>query len=89
MYALPGEGVGVTRFVGISHKVNHSSKTQLEGWQELITEMYSTYNQCMNTAIDYREFVEKVKGMLTDHAEDQKKLVRLFLGWKQTCEREV
>jgi hypothetical protein len=38
---------------------------------------------------DPRELVTKVKGMLTDHAEDQKKLVRLFRKWKEACEREV
>ncbi|KAF9231631.1 hypothetical protein BU15DRAFT_68173 [Melanogaster broomeanus] len=88
-YTCPEEGRGVTRFAGILHEVNHTSDTQLNGWKDLINQMYTVYNECMGTALDWREFVEKVKGMLTDHAEDQKKLVRLFLEWKQTCEREV
>ncbi|KAF7982031.1 hypothetical protein HWV62_30288 [Athelia sp. TMB] len=28
-------------------------------------------------------------GMITDHAEDQKKLVRLLETWKESCEREM
>lgn len=39
--------------------------------------------------MDVREFPAKVKGMLSDHAEDQRKLVRLFKDWKFVCEREV
>ncbi|KAF9234476.1 hypothetical protein BU15DRAFT_65654 [Melanogaster broomeanus] len=75
-YTCPEEGRGVTRFAGILHEVNHTSDTQLNGWKDLINQMYTVYNECMGTALDWREFVEKVKGMLTDHAEDQKKLVR-------------
>ncbi|KAG1874805.1 hypothetical protein F4604DRAFT_1924926 [Suillus subluteus] len=51
--------------------------------------MYTAYNECMDHSQDLQEFAVKSKGMLTDHAEDQKKLVRLFTEWKWTCEREV
>ncbi|KAG2074964.1 hypothetical protein BDR04DRAFT_1171787 [Suillus decipiens] len=86
------DGKGVTRFVGIQHKVNHTSETQLQGWKDVLHDMCNTYNTCMageKAEVDPREVVTKVQGMLTDHAEDQKKLVRLFSDWKQTCEREV
>ncbi|KIJ12215.1 hypothetical protein PAXINDRAFT_83254, partial [Paxillus involutus ATCC 200175] len=88
-YADPKANKPVTRFIGFLHEVNHTSDTQLEGWQELLTSMSQTYNECMGSQLDWREVVEKVKGMLMDHAEDQKKLVRLFLEWKRLCEREV
>ncbi|KAF7966578.1 hypothetical protein HWV62_37835 [Athelia sp. TMB] len=38
---------------------------------------------------DIREFARFVVGMNTDHAEDQKKLVRLFLAWKESVEKEL
>ncbi|KAG2122911.1 hypothetical protein DEU56DRAFT_760188 [Suillus clintonianus] len=70
------DGQTATRLAGILHEVNHTSETQLQGWKHQANEMYSTYNDVMgghNTA-DIRDFAPKVKGMLTDHAEDQKKL---------------
>ena len=85
-YTSPETGCGVTRFAGILHEVNHSSETQLDGWKEMITHMYSIYNECFGNTTDWREFLERAKGMLTDHAEDQKKLVHLFMAWKQACE---
>ncbi|KIK80700.1 hypothetical protein PAXRUDRAFT_157974 [Paxillus rubicundulus Ve08.2h10] len=80
---------GIMRFVGIQCEFNHTSETQLEGWQGLTTDMYTTYNEYMDTQVDSQECVEKVKGMLTNHTEDPKKLVCLFWGWKQACEQEV
>ena len=35
------------------------------------------------------EFAIKIKGMHTDHAEDQKKLTCLIELWKKLCEREL
>ncbi|KAH7922726.1 hypothetical protein BV22DRAFT_1016713 [Leucogyrophana mollusca] len=91
-YALP-DGQTTTRFVGVMHEVNHTSKTQFEGWKERVGDMYTTYNECMSAGgqetVEVRQFPAKVKGMLTDHAEDQKKLARLIAEWKQWCEREV
>ncbi|KAG1818074.1 uncharacterized protein BJ212DRAFT_1298923 [Suillus subaureus] len=76
---------------GILHEVNHTSETQLQGWKHQATEMYSTYNDVMegHDAADIQDFAPKVKGILTDHAEDQKKLVCLFAEWKQECKQEV
>ena len=89
-YTLPN-GVVATRFAGIRHEVNHTSETQLGGWQSTASSMYDTYNSIRSsqTTADAREFPIKAKGMITDHAEDQRKLVRLFEGWKQATEREV
>lgn len=89
-YHLP-DGEVTTRFAGILHEVNHTSETQLSGWKKQIASMYKTYNEVQenHTPVDPCEFVSKTKGMLTDHAEDQKKLTRLFVDWKHSCEREV
>ncbi|KIK78092.1 hypothetical protein PAXRUDRAFT_164931, partial [Paxillus rubicundulus Ve08.2h10] len=91
---LTPNGKGVMRFAGIGHEVNHTSETQFEGWQELINWMCTVYNGCMavsgqEKSMDPLELVVKVKGFLMDHAKDQKKLVCLFVKWKEACEREV
>ncbi|KAH7886418.1 hypothetical protein F5I97DRAFT_1880326 [Phlebopus sp. FC_14] len=38
-YSIPGEDKGVTRFAGISHEVNHTSETQLEGWKDIVVQL--------------------------------------------------
>ncbi|KAG2031188.1 hypothetical protein BDR03DRAFT_936433 [Suillus americanus] len=89
-YLLP-DGHAATQFAGILHKVNHKSETQLQGWKSCTEDMYDTYNDVVGStagALDVRDFPSKVKGMLTDYAEDQKKIVRLFTEWKQLCEQE-
>lgn len=82
----------VQRFIGINSAVNHTSKTQLEGWKETVKRMYETYNcsllGCYAPA-NPLEFAQLTTGMNTDHAKDQKKLVRLFQEWKDTCNQEI
>jgi hypothetical protein len=81
-----------TRFLGISSAPNHSSETQLAGWKTLISEVFDVYNSsplagtAKATLVD---FAAKIKGVSTDHAEDQKKLVRLIRDWKMKCDREA
>lgn len=87
MMAIPAD-----RFFGISSAPNHTSETQLAGWQETVHEFYELYN---NSPLESRmrarliEFSIKIQGMHTDHAEDQKKLARLIQQWKQLCECEL
>jgi hypothetical protein len=80
------------RFFGINWAPDHKSETQLKGWQELIDRMYKVYNESplgRQKPLNPLEFARLVTGMNTDHAEDQKKLFRLFLAWKESCEREM
>ena len=39
--------------------------------------------------ISLQDFASKIKGVSTNHAEDQKKLVCLIREWKQICDREA
>ena len=80
------------RFFGINSAVDHKSETQLQGWKDMITRMYEVYNASplgCQKPLNPLEFARLVTGMNTDHAEDQKKLVRLFQTWKAACEREM
>src|SRR5882724_5702823 len=54
--------------------------------------MYKVYNESplgRQKPLNPLEFARFVTGMNTDHAEDQKKLFRLFMAWKESCEREM
>lgn len=79
-----------TFFLGIGRAINHTSETQLEGWEELIESMYQIYKTSSRseTADDARDFWLKVTGWHSDHAEDQKKLFRLISAMKLRLERE-
>jgi hypothetical protein len=80
------------RFFGINTAIDHKSETQLQGWKDLIDHMYKVYNDSplgRRKSLNPLEFARLVTGMHTDHAEDQKKLVRLFKSWKDSCEREM
>jgi hypothetical protein len=80
------------RFFGINAAVDHKSETQLQGWKDLIDRMYKVYNESplgRQRPLNPLEFARFVTGMNTDHAEDQKKLFRLFEAWKASCEREM
>ncbi|EGN92224.1 hypothetical protein SERLA73DRAFT_157120 [Serpula lacrymans var. lacrymans S7.3] len=69
-------GEKVNCAIGVHSAINHTSETQLEGWWELILEMYRTYNvssRAKEYQADPREFYLAVKGVSMDHAEDQKK----------------
>lgn len=79
-----------TFFLGIGMAINHTSETQLEGWEELIEaayQIYKTSSRC-ETADDARDFWIKVTGWHSDHAEDQKKLFRLVAAMKIRLERD-
>ncbi|KAJ2971055.1 hypothetical protein NUW54_g12592 [Trametes sanguinea] len=80
------------RTLGVTTAVNHTSETQLEGWTSLAGTFYDIYNASprgQKNPADQRTFATKITGMLTDHAEDQKKLVRLVQDWKRGCDREL
>lgn len=90
--AIMANSVPKLRFYGLNTAIDHKSKTQLQGWKDVMAKMYTVYNASplgRRKPLNPLEFPRLVKGMNTDHAEDQKKLVRLFASWKETCEYEV
>ncbi|KDQ16577.1 hypothetical protein BOTBODRAFT_173079 [Botryobasidium botryosum FD-172 SS1] len=88
----PESTVPTQRFLGINTSVNHTSETQLQGWKDVMGSIFEAYNAApigKKNPLDVRNFACAVKGMNTDHAEDQKKLFREFEGWKEICEQEL
>lgn len=86
-----GESIPVTLFAGISSAENHTSETQFDGWVSMILDVFVTYKDSpmgKKAIATLLEFTAKIKGVNTDHAEDQKKLFRLIQEWKKICDRE-
>ncbi|KAJ8481993.1 hypothetical protein ONZ51_g5623 [Trametes cubensis] len=82
----------IRRTLGIQSSHNHTSQSQLTGWKSRVQSVLDTYNASplgCDEPLDTKTFLQKVYGMLTDHAEDQKCLKRLFSEWKRQVDREV
>jgi len=50
------------------------------------------YNKTLGPSqgtVDARSFIQKLKGVSTDHAADQKAFVHLLEDWKRTVDREI
>ena len=80
------------RTLGVTTAPDHTSETQRDGWISLTKMFYDIYNaspHAQKNPADHRTFATKIVGMLTDHAEDQKKLVRIIQDWKRDCDREL
>ncbi|KAJ6540776.1 hypothetical protein B0H19DRAFT_959217, partial [Mycena capillaripes] len=80
------------RYLGLGTAPNHTSESQLQGWQALVHEMYTLYNASPRgqaNPVDEREFYAKIAGMITDHAADQNKLAFLFQALKMQMDREI
>jgi hypothetical protein len=72
--------------------LDHSSKTQRNDWIRVIRAIFSVYDSVFEkdiTAQTWRDFVAKIKGMSTDHANDQKLLIQLLTAWKSEIDRQV
>jgi len=85
LYVTPNDG-GAPRkfFCGISRTVNHTSQSQLEQLVSLIESLVSLWNSSpegSGATTTAEQFISMIRGMLTDHAEDQKKLARLVQSW--------
>ena len=79
-------------FVGITPEVNHTSLMQFEGWKETVLHLCETYNQSsMGNAApaDPIRIWEKLRGFLSDHASDQKKLSGMLQAFRKECDREL
>ncbi|TBU51131.1 hypothetical protein BD310DRAFT_835246 [Dichomitus squalens] len=86
------DGKSTARTLGITTAPNHTSDVQAEGWKSIIQSFHDTYNASplgQHNEADARLFWMKVCGMMTDHAEDQKKLAKVIHEWKLATSREV
>ncbi|KAI0683197.1 hypothetical protein C8T65DRAFT_784880 [Cerioporus squamosus] len=91
-HAYINKGTTHTRhFLGVTTAPNHTSEEQLRGWLEALESLCTTWNMSprgQHDPMHVADILRKVTGMNTDHAEDQKKLVRLFMELKVRTDRE-
>ncbi|KAJ7801425.1 hypothetical protein B0H14DRAFT_2615330 [Mycena olivaceomarginata] len=75
----------ITRILKITSARDHTSESQKEGWRSVLLEgLVKTYNASPRgqlNPIDENEFIIIIKGLGTDHANDQKKLAHLINEW--------
>jgi hypothetical protein len=71
-----------SRFLGISAATHHTSEEQWDRWMRVIEYVLSIFNSSPHAQalgkIEIHKFFKLLKGMHTDHAKDQKKLVQLI-----------
>ncbi|TFK79123.1 hypothetical protein K466DRAFT_506106 [Polyporus arcularius HHB13444] len=91
-HAYINKGSTHTRhFLGVTTAPSHTSEEQLRGWIDALESLCTTWNASprgQQEPLSVADILSKIKGMNTDHAEDQKKLVRLFMELKVRTDRE-
>jgi hypothetical protein len=71
---------------------NHTSQGQLDTIANTIREILSVYTRCFTGKITleyWKIFITKMVGGMTDHASDQKLLIKLIMNWKRLIDREL
>jgi hypothetical protein len=78
----------VTCTLDVHSAPNYTSETQVNGWKEVLLEiveifMNSPLAKSAHLQFSLKQFYEKLKGMNSDHAEDQKTAFRLLAQLKR------
>jgi hypothetical protein len=79
-----------TRVLAVSTAVNHTSDTQLRGLKEIVEKTYKIYNDSplgQSKPALVVSFAANIRGLGSDHAEDQKKLSRGVKEWMITSSK--
>ncbi|KAJ3012717.1 hypothetical protein NUW54_g1789 [Trametes sanguinea] len=76
------------RTLGVASSVDHTSETQLQGWQQTLHGLVQAYNQSPlaqrdGGALALEDCITKLAGMSGDHASDQLKTHGLVRNWKR------
>ncbi|CUA77938.1 hypothetical protein RSOLAG22IIIB_12921 [Rhizoctonia solani] len=82
----------LVRTLGVHRAVDHTAQTQLSGWVYAIESCCALFSRSpigKNWAINGKGVARKLRGVLTDHAADQKRLLELIQNWKRNCDREL
>ena len=88
----PNDGPPNDFFLGVIPEVNHTTNTQFEGWKQTIENLCETYNKSPigNAApASSTKIWEKLRGFLSDHASDQKKLSGMLEQFRRECDQEL
>ena len=79
-------------FLGVTPEINHTTNTQFNGWKQTIRDLCENYNESpIGNAVpaDPTKLWEKLRGFLSDHASDQRKLSGMLEKFHEECDREL
>lgn len=82
----------VLRMLPIVRAPGHTSEEQLAGWKTMLEGLVAMYNRSplgRASPLELEAVWEKVKGMLSDHSSDQRKLARLMEAYKEELDRRM
>lgn len=82
----------VLRMLPIVRATGHTSEEQLAGWKTILEGLVAMYNRSplgRASPLKLAALWEKVKGMLSDHSSDQRKLARLIEAYKEELDRRT
>ena len=85
----PNNGPPTDFFLGVAPEVNHTTNTQLEGWKQTFSHLCDDFNRSHLGRIvpaDPTKLWAMVKGYLSDHSSDQKKLSAMLEEYWQECD---
>jgi hypothetical protein len=85
------EGKNVRRFMGVHKLAHHTAQAQFGGFKcnfERFVQLLRKSPLAALFTLDVVDIACKLAGMVTDHAADQKLLVKLFMDWKIRLDRE-
>ncbi|KAA1466166.1 hypothetical protein DENSPDRAFT_768715 [Dentipellis sp. KUC8613] len=86
-----GSNIPCLRALPVTLAPSHTSAQQLRGWNHRLSDICTLYNNSPLGKLDpltIPEVLRKVKGMLSDHANDQKSLAAQFELWKKDSDRQ-
>ncbi|KAJ7589794.1 hypothetical protein C8J56DRAFT_784151 [Mycena floridula] len=77
-----------TRFVSLQSTVDHTSETSKAGWMKDFESIIDVFNRSplasrCNMKLNLRDFSRKLRGMMGDHAANEKKTAALLESWKE------
>lgn len=87
-----GDRMPVHRTFGVHKATSHTAQQQFSGWISTIDTCCSLFMRSplgIGSCISSKLVAPKLRGVLTDHAADQKRFLELIRQWKQNCDREV
>jgi hypothetical protein len=88
----PDGGPPKDLFLGITPEVNHTTDTQFEGWKQTFLHLCDNFNKSPlgnMVPTNPAKLWVLLRGYLSDHASDQKKLSTMLEGYRQEFDREL
>ncbi|KAF8594292.1 hypothetical protein BDV93DRAFT_459295 [Ceratobasidium sp. AG-I] len=80
------------RMLGVHKATSHTAQQQLTGWVDALDACCNLFSRSplgRSLPMSSKMVAPKLRGVLTNHAADQKRFYELLTLWKKRCDREV